>query len=48
MQFDGVKFSLPVPSTISSTSIGRSEDMIVPSREDPRYFVDLRILLKSE
>jgi len=33
---DAVKISPRVPSTLSSRSIGRWEDMILPGREDPR------------
>jgi len=35
------KISLPVPSTFSSRSVGRWEDMILPGREDPRNCMDL-------
>jgi len=33
---DAVKISHRVPSTLSSRSVGRREDMILPGREDPR------------
>jgi len=33
---DSAKISLLIPSTLSSRSVGRWEDMILPGREDPR------------
>jgi len=48
MQCDAAKISPRVPSTLSSRSVGRWEDMILPGREDPRNCVDPRNLGKSE
>jgi len=48
MQCDAAKISPRVPSTLSSRSVGRWEDMILPGREDPRDCVDPRNLGKSE
>ena len=38
---DAAKISPRVPSTLSSRSVGRWEDMIIPGRGDPRNCVDL-------
>ena len=38
---DAAKISPRIPSTLSSRSVGRWEDMILPGREDPRSCVDL-------
>ena len=48
MQCDAAKISPRVPSTSSSRSVGRWDDMIVPGREDPRNSVDPWNLGKSE
>jgi hypothetical protein len=48
MQCDAAKISPGVPSTLSSRSVGRWEDMILPGREDLRNCVDLRNLGKNE
>ena len=48
MQCDAAKISPRVPSTLSSTSVERWEDMIIPRREDPRRCVDPRNLGKNE
>jgi len=45
---DAVKISPRVRSTLSSRSIGRWEDRILPCREDPRNYVDPRNLGQSE
>ena len=47
MQCDAAKISPRVPSTLSSRSGGRWDDMILPGREDPRNCVDPRNLGKS-
>jgi len=38
---DSAKISPRVPSTLSSRSVGRGEDMILPGCENPRDCVDL-------
>jgi len=37
---DAAKISARIPSTLSSTSVGRWEDIILPCHEDPRNGVD--------
>jgi len=39
---DAAKISARVPSTLSSRSVGRCEDMILSGSEDPRNGVDPR------
>jgi len=45
---DAPKISPRIPSTLSSRSIGRWEDMILPGREDPRNCADPQNLGQSE
>jgi len=45
---DAAKISPRVPSTLSSRSVGRWEDMILPGHEDPRKCADPRNLGQSE
>jgi len=45
---DAAKISPPVPSTLSSRSVGSWEDMILPGSEDPRNCADPRNLGQSE
>jgi hypothetical protein len=44
MQYDSEKISPRVPSTLSSRSVGRREDMILPGCEDPGNCVNPRNL----
>jgi hypothetical protein len=48
MQCDAAKISPCVPSTLSSRSVGRWEDIILPGREDLHNCVDPRNLGKSK
>jgi len=45
---EAAKISPRVPSTLSSRSVGRWEDMILPSREDPHSCIHPRNLGQSE
>ena len=45
---DAPKISPPIPCTLSSRSIGRWEDMVLPGIEDPRNCADPQNLGQSE
>ena len=48
MQCYAARIPAPVPSTLSSRSVARWEDMILPGCEDPCNWVDPRNIRKSE